>query len=131
MSLITIKPLRWPRFWLTTWSLAVLALIVVCLVPLKGLPPLPDNSDKVEHLLGYFVLAASAVQLFTRASLHWVAIALVLLGIGIEIAQGQTAYRSADPYDALFNALGVALGMATVLTPWRDLLSRIEKRLQS
>jgi VanZ family protein len=55
---------------------------------------------------------------------------LVLLGIGIEIAQGQTVYRSADPYDALFNALGVALGMVTGLTPWRDLLLRIEKRSQ-
>ena len=126
-----IKPLRWPRFWLGMWLTVVLALIVVCLVPLDGLPPLPDNSDKVEHLLGYFVLAASAVQLFTRASLPWVAMGLVVLGIGIEIAQGQTAYRSADPYDALFNALGAALGMATALTPWRDALLRIEKRLQS
>ncbi len=125
-----IKPLRWPRFWLGAWLVAVLGLIVVCLVPLQGLPPMPDNSDKVEHLLGYFVLAASAVQLFKRASLPWVAAGLVLLGIGIEIAQGQTVYRSADPYDALFNALGVALGMATALTPWRDLLLRIEKRSQ-
>lgn len=125
-----IKPLRWPRFWLGAWLVMVLGLIVVCLVPLQGLPPMPDNSDKVEHLLGYFVLAAAAVQLFTRASLSWVATGLVLLGIGIEIAQGQTAYRSADPYDALFNALGVALGMATALTPWRDLLLRIEKRSQ-
>ena len=125
-----IKPLRWPRFWLGAWLVAVLGLIVVCLVPLKGLPPMPDNSDKVEHLLGYFVLAASAVQLFKRASLPWVAAGLVLLGIGIEIAQGQTVYRSADPYDALFNALGVLLGMATALTPWRDLLLRIEKRSQ-
>jgi VanZ family protein len=125
-----LKPLRWPRFWLGAWLVAVLSLIVICLVPLDGLPPLPDNSDKVEHLLGYFVLAAAAVQLFTRASLPWVAMGLVLLGIGIEIAQGQTAYRSADPYDALFNAMGVALGIATALTPWRDLLLRIEKRLQ-
>lgn len=117
-----LKPLRNPRFWLGAWVFAVLALVVVCLIPLRGLPPMPDNSDKVEHLLGYFVLAASAVQLFTRASLRWVALALVLLGIGIEFAQGQTAYRSADPYDALFNALGVMLGMATALTPWRDLL---------
>jgi VanZ family protein len=74
------------------------------------------------------VLAASAVQLFKRASLPWVAAGLVLLGIGIEFAQGQTVYRSADLYDVLFNALGVALGMATALTPWRDLLLRIEKR---
>lgn len=124
-----LKPLRWPRLWLVAWSLAVLALVVVCLVPLDGLPPLPDNSDKVEHLLGYFAMAASAVQLFRGRALWRVAIGLVALGIGIEFAQGMTAYRSADPYDALFNTIGVVLGMATALTPWRDLLLGIERRL--
>ncbi|HYM86245.1 MAG TPA: VanZ family protein [Pseudoxanthomonas sp.] len=124
-----LKPLRWPRAWLGAWSLAVLALIVVCLIPLDGLPPLPDNSDKVEHLLGYFLMAASAVQLFRSHALWRMAAGLVALGIGIEFAQGMTAYRSADPYDALFNTIGVMLGMATALTPWRDVLLRIEKRL--
>lgn len=124
-----LKALRWPRLWLGAWSLAVLALIVVCLVPLDGLPPLPDNSDKVEHLLGYFLMAASAVQLFRGHALWRAAAGLVALGIGIEFAQGMTAYRSADPYDAVFNTIGVILGMATALTPWRDLLLEIEKRL--
>jgi VanZ family protein len=116
--------------WLGLWVLALVAVCVVCLVPLDGLPPLPDNSDKVEHLLAYFVLAAGAVQLFggSRALLVS-ALGLVALGIGIEFAQGMTAYRSADPRDALANSIGVLLGMATRLTPWRDLLLRIEKRL--
>ena len=51
--------------WLGLWLLAVAAVCVICLVPLDGLPPLPDNSDKVEHLLTYFMLAAGAVQLFS------------------------------------------------------------------
>ena len=124
-----LKPLRWPRLWVGLWSLSIVAVIVVCLVPLDGLPPLPDNSDKVEHLLGYFLMAASAVQLY-RGRLLWQAAAgLVALGIAIEFAQGMTAYRSADPYDAVFNTIGVMLGMATALTPWRDLLLRLEKRL--
>lgn len=110
--------------------LAVVGVCVICLVPLDGLPPLPDNSDKVEHLLTYFVLAACAVQLFEgRRALLISALGLVALGIGIEFAQGMTTYRSADPWDALANSIGVLLGMATRLTPWRDLLLRIEKRL--
>ncbi len=116
--------------WLGLWALALVAVCVVCLVPLGGLPPLPDNSDKVEHLLTYFVLAAGAVQLFGGSrALFVAALGLLTLGIGIEFAQGMTAYRSADPWDALANSIGVLLGLATRLTPWRDLLLRIEKRL--
>ena len=125
-----MKPLRRPGLWLGLWLLALVVVCVICLVPLDGLPPLPDNSDKVEHLLTYFVLAAGAVQLFGgRRALLVAALGLMLLGIGIEFAQGMTAYRSADPMDALANSIGVMLGMATRLTPWRDLLLRIEKRL--
>ena len=126
----TLKPLRRPRLWLGLWIAAIVALVVICLVPLDSLPPLPENSDKVEHLLGYFLLAAAAVQVFgSRQALSMAAVGLVALGIGVEIAQGLTAYRSTDPVDALANTLGVLLGMATALTPWRDLLLRIEKRL--
>lgn len=126
-----LKPLRRPRLWLGLWIAAIVALIVVCLIPLNSLPPLPENSDKVEHLLGYFLLAAAAVQLFgSRLALSLAAVGLVALGIGVEFAQGYTAYRSSDPADAAANTLGVLLGMATALTPWRDLLLHMEKRLR-
>ncbi len=125
-----LKPLRRPRLWLGLWIVAIVALVVVCLVPLDSLPPLPENSDKLEHLFGYFALSAAAVQLFgSRRALLVATVGLVALGIGVEIAQGFTAYRSSDPVDALANTLGVLLGMATALTPWRDLLLRMEKRL--
>lgn len=125
-----LKPLRRPRLWLGLWIAAIVALIVICLVPLDSLPPLPANSDKLEHLFGYFVLSAAAVQLFgSRRALSLSAVGLIALGICIEIAQGYTAYRSSDPADALANTLGVLLGTATAVTPWRDLLLRMEKRL--
>jgi hypothetical protein len=57
-------------------------------------------------------------------------IGLVLLGVGIELAQGMfTIDRSADPLDALADGVGVLLGLATALTPWRDQLLRIERRI--
>ena len=126
-----LKAFRRPRLWLGLWVLAILVVIAVCLLPSPALPPLPDNSDKVEHLLAYFFLAAVAVQLFAERRALWiVAIGLVALGIGIEVAQGLlTTTRAADPRDAVANTLGVLLGMATVLTPWRDLLLRWDKRL--
>lgn len=111
------------------WCAAVLVVIVVCLIP----PPelnLPQNGDKVEHLLAYFILSASAVQLFgSRRALCWVAAGLVAMGVGIEWAQGAlTTTRMADPMDAVANASGVLIGMLTALTPLRDLLLRLQGR---
>jgi len=122
-----LKPLRRPRFWLVLWLGAVLSVIVVCLIPPPPLA-LPEGSDKVEHFLAYFLLASSGVQLFTRArALLWIGMGLVLMGIGIEFAQGAlTETRMADPADAFANTVGVMVGLATSLTPWRDLLVRLK-----
>lgn len=124
-----LKPLRHPRFWLGLWCAAVVAVIVVCLIPPPPLD-LPQNSDKLEHLLAYFMLSASAVQLFgSRRALCWAALGLVALGVGIEWAQGAlTSTRMADPMDALANSCGVLIGMLTALTPLRDLLLRLQGR---
>ena len=126
MSAGWLKPLRHPRFWLAAWLAAVLTVIVICLIPPPPLA-LPQGSDKVEHFLAYFLLAGSAVQLYRRGpALAWAASGLVLMGVGIEFAQGAlTETRMADPADALANTIGVLAGVATALTPWRDLLLRL------
>ena len=94
-----MKPFKRPKLWLGLWALAIAVVIAVCLMPPPPLPPLPDNSDKVEHLLAYFVLAACAVQLFSgRRALAFAALGLVVLGIGIEIAQGPVSYTHLDVY---------------------------------
>jgi len=120
-----LKPLRFARFWLALWWMAIAATIAVCLV---RLPPmaLPDNSDKVEHFLAYFILSGSAVQLFRQGRpLLWVGLGLVMMGIGIEFAQGAlTRDRMADPMDALANTVGVLAGMGLALSPLRDLRLR-------
>lgn len=121
-----LKPLRFPRFWLALWWVAIAVTITVCLIPPPPLA-LPPNSDKVEHFLAYFVLAGAAVQIYrTRAALLWAGIGLVGLGIGIEFLQGAlTDNRMADPTDALANSIGVVAGMAIAFTPLRDLLLRL------
>ncbi|WP_166212696.1 VanZ family protein [Cognatiluteimonas telluris] len=125
-----LKPLRHPRLWLGLWIAALVATVVASLLPVFLLPVVPPGGDKVEHLGGYALLAAAAVQLFAgRRALWRAALGLVVLGVALEVAQGLfTATRQMDAADALANSLGVAIGMATVLTPLRDLLLRLQRR---
>ena len=123
----SLKPFRRPWLWAGLWALGVAAVVVASLLPAPDLPNL-HVSDKAEHFTAYELLAAGAVQLYARR-LSWfaVCIALALLGIGLEFAQGAlTSTRQMDAADALANSLGVLAGLATSLTPWRDALLRFE-----
>lgn len=125
-----LKPLRRPRLWLSLWWLAVIVVTAACLLPARDLPPVPPGADKLQHLFAWFLLAASAVQIFRERRVLWrAAIGLVALGIVIELLQGAlTATRAMDPWDVVADTLGVAVGFAIALTPLRDLLLRIEAR---
>lgn len=126
-----LHPFRRPAPWLLLWALAIVAVIAVCLGPPPQLPELPDNSDKIEHFLTYVLLAFGAVQLFaTRRALVFAGLGLVLLGVGIEFAQGAfTVDRSADPLDALANTLGVLTGLSFARTRAREWLLKLDRRL--
>lgn len=120
-----VKPLRHARWWLGLWWLAVALTVVAELLPAMFLPVTPAGGDKVEHVLGYALLAAAAVQVFRRPRLWRIGALLVGLGLLLEVAQGTlTSTRSFDLLDALANAVGVLLGLASALTPLRDLLPR-------
>ncbi|MCW5581755.1 MAG: VanZ family protein [Luteimonas sp.] len=124
----SLKPFAHPWLWSGLWCLGIAALVVLSLMP--G-PPMPDfeDSDKLGHFLAYFALAAGAVQLFARwSSLLGAGVGLVLLGVGMEYAQGAfTDYRMLDARDALANTIGVIAGLGTRLTPLRDLLLRLDR----
>lgn len=118
-----MKALRLPWLWLGIWLLLVLGVVVLSL---GSPPPAPDvpASDKWQHLVVYGLLSLTAVQLFRPGRpLLVVAAALVLLGIGLEIAQGTlTTDRMMDWRDAVANTLGVGLGLLTSRTRLRDVL---------
>ncbi|KAF1685187.1 hypothetical protein B1992_13060 [Pseudoxanthomonas broegbernensis] len=126
----TLKPFRRPGLWLGLWCAAVALVVVLSLVPPPPLP-LPRHGDKLEHLLAYALLSAAAVQVLAgRWRLLVAGAGLALLGMALEWAQGAlTVTRQADMADAVANALGVGLGLLTALSPWRDALLRLERRL--
>ena len=129
MSQAWLRPVRHPGFWLALWWLAVLIVVRFCMAPPSALPDLPDNSDKLEHALAFFMLSASAVQLYAARGLRIAVVGLLLLGVGIEVAQATlTVDRSGDPFDVLADAVGIGLGLATLRTPLHDLLLRLDGR---
>jgi len=80
--------------------------------------PVPEafaQEDKLHHLVGFFVLAFSCRLAFLRVKAHWIALGCLLTGVLIEYAQALMPLRTASPYDALANAVGVLLG----LIAWR------------
>ena len=126
-----MRSLRRPALWLAAWAVMIAAVAAGSLLPAGELPPVPFNGfDKVQHLLGYFVLSAYAVMLFARLRTQALCAAgLVALGIGLEVAQAAlTVSREADPADALFNAMGVLAGLAIAATPLANLLQRLDAR---
>lgn len=124
-----LKPLRQPGVWFLLWCMAVVAVVGISLLPMVDQSH-ARISDKLQHFIAYFVLAAAAVQLFASwPALIGAGLALVLLGVGVEYAQGAlTVTRTADRMDAVANAFGVAAGLATRLTPLRNLLLSLEAR---
>ena len=112
---LPLRTLHRPRLWLGIWITLVLAVICASLMPASDLPPPPFRGvDKLEHLLGYAALSGYAVMLFANARDHMrIALLLVALGVSLEFAQAMlTASRQADALDAMFNTLGVAIGLA-------------------
>lgn len=125
----SLKPFRRPWLWSGLWMLALAAVVAGSLLPAKDLPAV-GVSDKFEHFAAYAVLAAGAVQLYARR-LSWafVAVLLVVLGIGLEYAQAAMKLgRMLDRADALANTIGVLIGLSTALTPLRDAVLRLDRR---
>ena len=82
----SLKPFRHPLLWSGLWCLGVSLVVATSLMPVPDLGELPSGTDKAEHFFAYAVLAAGAVQLYPRwRSLLSVGIALVLMGIGLEL----------------------------------------------
>lgn len=125
-----LKPFRRPGLWSALWCLAIAVVVVASLAPPPPMPPVAGG-DKIGHFLAYGVLAGGAVQLYSRwPSLLGAGIGLVLMGIGLEWAQGAlTDTRQMERADALANTLGVMAGLATQLTPLRNALLHLDQRL--
>ena len=115
------------RAWYLLGAVLTLVVIVSGLVPPQDLPRL-RISDKFEHLIAYVGLAIWFGGLLPPRRYVHLALALLVLGGGIEIAQGLMGLgREADWRDFFADALGVAFGLALSMAGLRHWASWFEQ----
>lgn len=125
-----LRDFRRPRLWLGTWAFGWLLCVVLSLIHPPQLGVDVPDSDKIGHFLAYALLSAWSVWIFASRRSHLLSsIALVLLGIAMELAQGAlTDDRMMDVRDAWADAIGVLIGQLFAFGPARSLLQRFEAR---
>lgn len=120
-------PLRYPLLWLLPgWGL-VAAVAVGSLTPGAVLPDF-TAADKFVHGLAYFLLMVWFSGLYARRRHAFIALLLIVFGLGLELAQARLPYRWFDPLDLLANVAGVLLGLGlsfAILAGWCQRLERL------
>ena len=106
--------------------------LMLLTVGFVSLMPVPDVgvSDKVSHLLTYFLLAGwFSLIAASRVSLGWTIAGLLAYGILLELLQGMTVYRYAEWGDVLANASGTMAGILLYFSPLPRLLIIVDSKL--
>jgi len=72
--------------------------------------------DKLNHLMAYYVLSLN-LGLLSLSVKKWIigALSCVLYGVAIEFFQGFVPGRDPSAFDAAVNALGIGLGMLSIV----------------
>ena len=107
-----MQALHFRSWWIAGGIAMALAIIVTSLLPAADLPRV-QLWDKFEHAFAYCALAAWFGGVLRPDRYLRLALALLALGIAVEIAQGAMGVgRTADMRDVLANAVGIAIGIA-------------------
>ena len=120
------QPLHLFRLW---WFIGVGILSYIVYATLTPHPPpMPGRfTDKVFHILGYFILAGWFVQLYKPSRLrHYQALGFIGMGTALEFAQLWVNTRSFDLADIVANILGVVLAVLLLRGPLAMLLLYFE-----
>lgn len=107
-----------PRWFVTSprpLVVAVLAHVVIAALmfvpmPSSGGPPSIPHLDKLVHMACWAALAFASWWAFARSRFLFTVVSGALFGVLVELGQGLTTTRSADPWDALADLCGALLG---------------------
>jgi VanZ family protein len=119
--------LRHPRLWLVSGWILVVAATIASIVPAHDLPSLGGVSDKLEHSVGYAVLALWFAGIYPKSRYPMIGVALLIMGIVIEGLQGAMHVgRQADLRDVYANSLGIVCGLVLALAWLAGWAQRVE-----
>jgi VanZ family protein len=124
----TTPDLKYRFFWLLI-GYALVALIVYLSLTSKQViyMGLFKNQDKVYHAFAYFAVMSWFSQIYHRnVQRAQLVVALVFLGILMEILQGFTPTRDPDIADAMADTAGVLLGYLATRWQLRFVLAKFE-----
>ncbi len=117
------------KLWITLGGIYV---ALVLYLSLTSNPPdlrVPQAFD-IGHVLAYLWLTLWFTQIYrTNLGRSILAVALCLMGIGVEILQGLGGYRVFEYTDMALNTLGIALGLMLARTRLQNSLLALEGRL--
>ena len=120
--------LRFKNIWRLIAYLIILTIIVLSLIPdPEKITPF-HASDKIMHALAYAFAMLWFGFCFKGKKLFISAAALILLGIVLEIVQGQTGYRTMDFYDGVADCVGVFTGLMLSFSRLSNALQYFEQR---
>src|ERR1044071_3831579 len=119
--------LRHPRLWLVAGWLLIVGAVIASLVPQHELPKLGGLNDKIEHIVGYGVLALWFAGIYPRTRYPAIGVALLVMGIVIEGLQGAMHLgRQADLRDVYGNTVGIVCGLTLALIWFGGWAMRVE-----
>ena len=122
-------PLRFPKLWSALGWLLVVGVVVGSLLPGGAMPGAID--DKVLHAGTYAFLMLWFSGLYRRGLYAAIAVALLALGIALDMLQGLTRTRSFDWEDIAANLAGIVVGCTLAFALVGGWCQRIERRLLS
>jgi VanZ family protein len=120
--------LRHPRLWLVTGWILVMFSVIASIVPSHDLPKVPGVTDKVEHIVGYALLALWFAGIYPRSRYGVIAVGLFIMGVAMEWLQAVTHLgRQADVRDVVANSVGIATGLMLALLWLGGWAQRVEE----
>jgi VanZ family protein len=101
-----------PKFVIVVWIISIGTVSYLSVVPQVEFPFYFRWSDKFYHFLAYFWLSVLPFFGFASAkkALVW-SLFMILLGIGLEFAQGFVPGRLFSIWDMIANSLGTSAGI--------------------
>lgn len=121
------RELNYKMWWLALGWLMVGVVVTLSLISVSG-PVSAPGIDKIYHVIAYGAMMFWWGMVQPARRVRW-AVALIVLGIGLEFAQSLTGYRQLDRWDALANSGGVITALLLLLTPLAGLLAWFDRQL--